>query len=52
MTTPTTVAGLAGHRSARPALDGAEGCGGARVVDLASCLILAVTVVGLLLAAL
>ncbi|MGV7031226.1 hypothetical protein [Methylobacterium symbioticum] len=29
-----------------------EGCGGARVLDLAICLILAVTVVGLLLLAL
>lgn len=52
MTPPTTVMGLAGRRSGRSAPGIADDCGGARVIDFAICLILAVTVVGLLLAAL
>ncbi|WP_204165252.1 hypothetical protein [Methylobacterium radiodurans] len=47
-----SAAGFAGHRPGRRTPDLAEGCGGARVIDFAICLILAVTVVGLLLAAL
>lgn len=50
MTTRTTAAGPA--RSGPRTPDIAEGCGGTRVIDFAICLILAVSVVGLLLAAL
>lgn len=52
MTAPTTAAGGITRRRASDIPDLAEGCGGAQVIDFAICLILAVTVVGLLLAAL
>ena len=43
--------GLAGRTGTLPRLDEREPCGGERVLDLALCLIVAVSVVGLLLLA-
>ncbi len=49
---PMTAIGSVTRRRASDVPNIAEGCGGAQVIDFAICLILAVTVVGLLLAAL